>query len=222
VPRLSCRTPAILWAQAEELLVVFAELPGAPLEIRGLPIENELRAYETAGQVARELHAIRCEETTTVDAGADAAERMERFTAAAGDSLSIEVRDWLSAIEPDTEVLSGESAVPCHRDFSPRNWLVDETSDGLGWSLIDFERARLDLRYADFKFMWPNHWKGRPERRSAFFAGYGRELSADEETRLRFTVLINCLGTISWARENNDPAFGRWALETIEDLYEVW
>ena len=80
----------------------------------------------------------------------------------------------------------------------------------------------MDLRYADFEFKWPNHCKGRPDRRGAFFAGYGRELSTDEETRLRFTVLINSLGTISRAGENNDPAFGRWALETIEDLYEVW
>jgi hypothetical protein len=112
--------------------------------------------------------------------------------------------------------------VPCHRDFSPRNWLVEAQDGRLEWSLIDFERARHDFKYVDFLRMWPDHWQGRPERREAFFRGYGRELSQDEEHRLKLAVLSTCVGTVPWARENGDPAFEAWARRTIERLRREW
>ena len=71
--------------------------------------------------------------------------------------LDADLVSWARSILPSTELFGGEPCVPCHRDYSPRNWLVCEKSTGLQWSLIDFERARLDLGYADFQrpSIWP-------------------------------------------------------------------
>lgn len=219
-PHLPCATPEVLYTNDERLLMVFAELPGVPLDAAELSPDTELAVYETAGRVARTFHAIRSAEDV-VDLEPVAA-RMARFLASARCALSPALVDWLTGILPETAIFDGERPVPCHRDYSPRNWLVRETPTGVSWSLIDFERARFDLKYADFQRMWPDWWRERPDRRSAFFSGYGRELTREEEQRLRFTVLINCLGTIPWAVENDDPAFGAWALETVEWIRRQW
>jgi thiamine kinase-like enzyme len=147
---------------------------------------------------------------------------MQDFISMSGSALRPDLRNWVETVLPETELFDGEQLVPCHRDYSPRNWLVSEARGQLQWALIDFERARLDLRYADFHRMWPDVWKERPARRAAFFDGYGSELSSDEERCLEITVLANCLATIPWASANGDPAYGQWALDMLEELREQW
>jgi len=223
VPQLPCSTPELLLADQEHLLMVFEQLDGVPLETAFVSQQTELEAYRIAGRVAKAFHDIEPERTEKVWSAANAARsRMERFITMSEDTLDPELLSWVKAVLPETELFRGEQRVPCHRDYSPRNWLVSDTSGGLQWSLIDFERARLDLKYADFQRMWPDAWKGRPDRRAAFFEGYGVDLSSDEEKRLKITVLANCLGTIPWAVANNDPAFGQWALDTLKELREKW
>jgi hypothetical protein len=223
VPQLPCSTPEVLFEDQEHLLMVFAELDGVPLETASVSRETELEAYRVAGRVAKAFHHIELNESEEAWSAANAARnRMERYIAMSDGKLCPELLAWTKTVLPETELFRGERRVPCHRDYSPRNWLVSETNGQLQWSLIDFERARLDLKYADFQRMWPDAWKGRPDRRTAFFEGYGLDLSADEEKRLRITVLTNCLGTIPWAVSNNDPAFGQWALDTLTELRDQW
>ena len=223
VPHLPCRTPELLFADANLLLLVFAELPGAPLENVALPLDLELLAYETGGRVASVFHELPASPNEQPgDPGEAAVQRMRDLIERAAGLIDDDTLRWVESVGMDPAVFAGEQLVPCHRDYSPRNWLVAENDGGLDWSLIDFERARHDFMYFDFQRMWPDHWRDRPDRRAAFFRGYGRELTKDEEHRLRLTVLRTCVGTVSWARTNGDPAFEAWARQTIERLRREW
>jgi hypothetical protein len=223
VPHLPCRTPELLFADESLLLFVFAELPGAPLENVALPLELELQAYETGGRVASAFHELPASpDEQPDDPGEGAVQRMRDLIERADGLLSDDMLKWVDSVGTDHSAFANERLVPCHRDFSPRNWLVAENNGSLEWSLIDFERARHDFIYLDFQRMWPDHWLGRPDRRAAFFRGYGRELTRDEEYRLKLTVLRTCVGTVSWARANGDPAFEAWGRQTIERLQREW
>jgi hypothetical protein len=223
VPHLPCPTPEMLLSEESLLLMVFAELPGVPLENASLPLELELEAYETAGRVARVFHELPASpEEQPGDPGESAAQRMRDMIEAADGLLSNETLKWAESVGTDARAFAGEQFVPCHRDYSPRNWLVEAQDGRLEWSLIDFERARHDFRYVDFQRMWPDHWRERPNRREAFFRGYGRELTLDEEHRLKLTFLRTCVGTVPWARDNGDPPFEAWARENLERLRREW
>ena len=67
--------------------------------------------------------------------------------------------------------------VPCHRDWQPRNWLVDDA--GEPWA-IDFEHARVGPWFEDVGRLWWREWQGRPDLAEAFFDGYGRRLDGDD------------------------------------------
>ena len=67
--------------------------------------------------------------------------------------------------------------VPCHRDYTPRNWLVD----GDRLYVLDFELARPDVWVSDLTRLDSGVWHGRPELRAAFLEGYGRTLDAEDE-----------------------------------------
>ena len=114
---------------------------------------------------------------------------------------------------------SGEPPVPCHRDYSPANWLV--TADGVWAGVIDFEFAQLDVRVTDFS-RYPNwEWIRRLELLVAFFDGYGRSLTPKEEQQQLVTRTSYALGTISWGREHSYDGFveeGRQALRHVAGL----
>ena len=91
--------------------------------------------------------------------------------------------------------------MPCHRDYTPRNWLV---KDGVQY-VIDFEHARLDVWLADLARLHLGIWPDRPDLKEAFLAGYGRQLSDTDHAILQGVAL-----TATWlvvkAREIRQPA----------------
>jgi Phosphotransferase enzyme family len=68
----------------------------------------------------------------------------------------------LALARAEVEALSGlpcPGQVPCHRDYTPRNWLV---KDGIQY-VIDFEHARLDVWLADLARLHLGIWPDRPD-----------------------------------------------------------
>ena len=205
VPHLPCATPELLLSDASLRLMVFAELPGQPLELVDLGARAELEAYATAGRVARAYHEIPVPQSEqTTDPVSVARRRLEDLVTSAEGLVDRDTLDWVGSLGSEMAIFADDQLVPCHRDFSPRNWLVTSAGGELSWALIDFERSRLDFPYIDFLRMEFDHWLERPERREAFFAGYGRQLTPDEERKLRLTIVGNCLGTIPWGAKHGD------------------
>lgn len=104
--------------------------------------------------------------------------------------------------------------VPCHRDFSPRNLLVD----GADLGVIDLEHAHPDVFLVDLVKLVAEAWVERPDLERAFYDGYGRGLDADEARLLDVLVALYGVGTVAWAVEHRDPAFeglGRTMLDRV-------
>jgi hypothetical protein len=83
-----------------------------------------------------------------------------------------------------------QSGVPCHLDFQPANWLLDQAGTV---RLIDFEHARFDLPVRDFVRLHFRIWATRAELRTAFFAGYGRDLTTTEQQMIWHLGALNTL-----------------------------
>lgn len=113
----------------------------------------------------------------------------------------------------------GERPVPCQRDYCPANWLV--TGEGLWAGVIDFEFAYWDVRVADF-IRYPDwDWMNRPDLVEAFFEGYGRSLTPQEEGQRLFAHALYALSAIVWGNENAYYVFaaeGRQALKHLAEL----
>jgi Ser/Thr protein kinase RdoA (MazF antagonist) len=114
-------------------------------------------------------------------------------------------------------VFAGERPVPCHRDYGPANWLV--TPDGVWTGVIDYEFSHWDVRTADFA-RYPNwEWIDRPELIDAFFDGYGRTFTPDEDQQILVAKVLYALGAVVWGMENSYFGFaaeGRRALHSLE------
>ena len=114
------------------------------------------------------------------------------------------VADVGAALTEALPALATLSRVRCHRDYTPRNWLAREGGELV---VLDFEHARPDLGVADLERLWVGEWRREPALREAFLAGYGRDLTADEEETLRRVAALGGLTTVVWAREHADAAF---------------
>ncbi len=196
--------------------MIFGQVPGRLLELVPLPPKLELDVYRDAGRVARAMHTLNCEDDPSFDAAADFTASAHDYCRRARGLVDNATLDWAADMLRDGSSFKGHRRVPCHRDYSPRNWLVEVIDGRAKLCVIDFERARLDLGLYDFQRMWPDHFRARPERQRAFFDGYGAQLSPEDEHNLKLLVLRTSIATLSWAAAHADAAFLRQAIETIE------
>jgi len=89
--------------------------------------------------------------------------------------------------------------VPCHHDYTPRNWVIN----GGRVQVIDFEETHPDAWITDIARLTIGFWREEPHLTEAVLDGYGRRLSADDEatsvclygvTAVRYIVLGTELG----------------------------
>jgi len=117
-------------------------------------------------------------------------------------------------------VLMGEEPsapmlMPTHQDNQPRNWLLD-TSGRL--RLIDFGLSRLDAWVRDLLRL--HFWFWDDGLRQAFFDGYGRTLSDEDEVLFEAMSAVMAVMTVVWGSEHRDQDFagmGRSVLRRLEE-----
>ncbi len=200
------RSPRLLACREEHPRgVVLSWERGVVVEAAGLGGREETVLHERAGGFLRALHELPVEDPDTVPLDEAYALRLSEWEGRAvgvvPSTLLVDVRDAVSEALP---LLGAQRRVPCHRDYTPRNWLAGEDGELV---VIDFEHARHDARLTDLQRLWTGLWRSRPELREAFLAGYGRELDEDEEGMLRRLSALWALSTVVWAREHRDAAF---------------
>jgi hypothetical protein len=105
--------------------------------------------------------------------------------------------------------------VPAHRDFGPRNWLVD--AEGRV-RVIDFAHAELSPWSVDLQKLTMREWRGRPDLEAAFFEGYGRLPDDEDRLVLRAYVALSTLAIIAWSVAHDDAAFEAEARSVLSDL----
>ena len=215
------------------LAILVSELPGEILLKADLSPEQERRVWTAAGQALANLHNLTtgvhfgpCHRDGSVvgrkisDAVQYVSAEFARLIAAGskGGYLTAEELAVIREVDAMLPAFVGERPVPCHRDYGPDNWSV--TSEGAWSGVIDFEFA-YDLRAADFSRYPHWEWIRRPDLLEAFFAGYGRPLTAQEEVQCMALRIQYALGAIVWGRENSFFGFegeGREALRHIARL----
>jgi Ser/Thr protein kinase RdoA (MazF antagonist) len=115
------------------------------------------------------------------------------------------------------EGLPAPERVPCHRDYTPRNWVLH---NGLVY-VVDFEEARLDAWMTDFGRLAVGWWRTEPHMMDAIFDGYGRNLTADETALMRSDFAVTATRLIVLGSELGAPervADTRAALEYVRSV----
>lgn len=213
-----------------ELLAVRREHPralllgwveGRPASGLNLAPGEERSLHERAGAFLRELHRLEVEDDDPLPLARAFEARLkswsERVSGLLNERTIAAVVGEASAALP---FIAGAVRVPCHRDFTPRNWLVGSAGvpDTAPLTVIDFEHSMPDLYLTDLQRLWAGTWRLRPDLREAFLTGYGRDLSDEEETALRRISALWALSTVGWAREHADAEFERLGRDTLEWL----
>lgn len=215
VPALGRHAPRLIVADPECQVLILTKLDAAALAER--PDVDMLDVHRQAGALLARFHGS---EPAVLIEGHARLQR-ERLAAwvdrAAANVLSSEDVSLVDRQLAALDTLPDPAGVPCHRDWQPRNWLVD---DGGVVHAIDFEHARVAPWYEDLQRLWWNEWLDAPACADAFFDGYGRTLDGDELSAFTATSALGHLTTIVWAHEHADDDFGAHARRCLARIRE--
>lgn len=201
---LAC-TPRLLASDEATRTLLLSRSPGAPDVPATHPAAPELHA--AAGRWLARFHRAAPLTHDPVPLSAAYRQRADRWARYARGVLDdADVGRVLSIVEGALPRLADRQRSPCHRDFSPRNWLAEQ---GRLTAVIDFGHARDDLAEIDFVRLASDVWTVRPGLRDAFLQAYRAEGGpADPEAPwIGALMALEALGTVVWARRHGDTAF---------------
>ncbi|PCC71410.1 Ser/Thr protein kinase RdoA involved in Cpx stress response, MazF antagonist [Nannocystis exedens] len=202
--------PALLACDPPTRTLALTAAPGERLSLGTHDPALVPAAHAAAGRFLRALHELPVADDDPLPLVDAVAARQDEWHARARDLLTPAERDALQRLAARRDAFAGARRVPCHRDFTPDNWLL--AADGL--HVLDFEHARLDAPEADLVKLHADVWPDRPDLAEAFLAGYG-PLTPDATARLDVLLALHAVATLAWAERHADPAFealGRRAL----------
>lgn len=226
LPEETAALVAVLAAPVRALLL--RRLPGEPLVTGRVREAVEQTAHRRAGAFLRALHALPEPDHDPLPLREAVARRyaawLGRVSPRVTPAEAAHLRGLGEALTADPELFARARRVPCHRDFTPGNWLIDgpivdeQISRVDGFFVVDFEHAKLDCPLLDLVKLWTEVWGDRPDLEAAFFAGYGRPLGPDERLELQVLAAMHAMATVAWAHDHADPAFallGARALQRV-------
>ncbi|HLR45792.1 MAG TPA: phosphotransferase, partial [Deinococcales bacterium] len=109
------------------------------------------------------------------------------------------------------------TAAPCHGDWQPRNWLVDDRGTV---QVIDFGRFDWRPPETDFARLAAQQWRTQPELETAFFRGYGHDPRDDNPLRWRLTTLHEAIATAAWAYQVGAEEFEMQGHRMLKEALE--
>ena len=208
VPALRPRAPRLLSFDDGLQLLVLSALPGLRPEDWTAP-----DLQHQAGRLLRALHDA--EDLGSWDDMVAAKCSKLDYWAARGRGL-VEAR-LVRGVRARLAPLDGIKAqrVPCHADFSPRNWLVADGHLGV----IDFGDARGDVWVHDFGRLLLG-WRLGGDGRAALFDGYGRTPTVEDLELLRASYAVDLVWGIVWADEHDNTEFALNLRSLLESILE--
>jgi len=208
-PSLGGHAPAFRAADAASQSLIVSQVPPGP---RASLSKRDL--HHQAGSVLRRLHDCVAAEPAP-QFGPELADRTARVLDEHPSLLGQRDLSAVRAMLREIAELSEVTTVACHLDYTPRNWLVD--SAGV-LQVIDFAAARRQPWLRDLVKLQCNTWPRRPDTREAFFDGYGRTLSADEEALLRKLSVVWVVGSLVFASDHDYDILRHKAEVVLSDL----
>ncbi len=170
--------------------------------------------YMEAGQFLRSYHGVPYEDTELPGLEEAFWRRSESWLKRAELVVVAKDIDWVRGqVKEMLPALKTMKRVPCHRDYTGRNWLWHKKL-----YVIDFEHSRPDLWLFDLEKLWSEVWPNSPELKEAFMAGYGHAFTAEDETLLKGYTWLSCITKIAWSLEHNDREYAEVARGMLEHL----
>ncbi len=187
--------PALVAVEPARRRLWMGCLPGRPVA------QPTAALVSAAGRVLARLHALPHRDRDPLPLATALRRRMAAAVARArAAALAVPPALLRLAAAEGPDPLAGARRVPCHRDFTPDNWL-SAGPDTV--ALVDFEHARADLAALDLAKLEGGLLFGAPELRAAFYAGYGPPPPAP---LLAGLVGLHGLSTQLWAARHADAA----------------
>ncbi|MCA9490722.1 MAG: phosphotransferase [Myxococcales bacterium] len=190
------RAPGLIDREPALRALVLTHLDGEPAP------GDDPAIHRQAGAALAALHAAPFVDHDPLTVREAILARLERWSREAAGLVPAEVVARVNLEIGDAEVFAGARRVPCHRDFSPRNWLVHEGRFGL----LDFEHAAPDLRWVDVMKLADDTWR-LPGTRDAFLDAYGRGWSEVDAQRIERLSWLHALSTWVWSAAHDDAAY---------------
>ena len=213
VPVLEAAAPRLIAVSGTESgVMILSALPGEVASTLSLGAAQEAAVFQAAGQHLRRFHDLPHQDPDPASVYLNLHRKLDKWTALATGLVDARAINWVAAEVGTLLAVPGLLQVPCHGDFTPRNWLVncsgtERAGPKLDVGIIDFEHAEPGLWLQDLSRLWSQVWPGRPELEAAFFSGYGRPLSAPDLRLLTSLCALDALATVVWARQHGDAAF---------------
>ncbi|MER7761830.1 aminoglycoside phosphotransferase family protein [Streptomyces sp. NPDC097619] len=187
------QAPRLLACDPGLRAILSTPLPGRVVRDLPLRVSSESRLYEDAGRLLRRWHDA-SEPATAADRAAVRSD-MEDEAREAADCLEDVVphlaADRLAMVEAASKELPGLAEqlplVYRHGDYATRNWMYDHATGRHG--LIDFATAAHGVAASEYVWLCGTVWSVRPELREAYFKGYGRPLTAEEDRLLHLLTV---------------------------------
>lgn len=173
-------------------------------------LAKDAALQHSAGALLRQLH----EGQPAVPWDDFAAAKSEEFDQLAPIAAGLLTTSELAAARSQVSELTGQPCpgkVVCHRDYTPRNWLVDAGTV----YVIDFEWSRLDVWVSDLARLHLGIWATRPDLREAFMSGYGRDLAAADGAIMHGCAVLTGVWMLVKAHESGQRSFEDGSREAL-------
>ncbi|MFG3000936.1 phosphotransferase enzyme family protein [Streptomyces sp. NPDC048340] len=210
------RAPSLVAADTGARTIVITAVAGRSMHANPLEGTEELEAYQQAGYLLALLHASPTGAVSPAIAGeAEWEAGVEKMLNDAALYLPADATVMLRDL---TREPPGELPLQvCHADYQPRNWMWDSATGTL--RLIDFERScvepavKRDLPRVQLRLL-----ASRPKLRAAFYDGYGRHLTPDEQHACLAYGAQDAVSALKWGLEHRDVDTVDAAHTMIENL----
>lgn len=209
VPTFADQAPALISHDEATRTLILSWLPGAVSGTRQHP------QHRDAGRLLARIHSAPV-------SGPEAAlgERMHRRLDAALQRAPvglIKESDHQFATRSIVELDRSHAdmpQVPCHGDFGPHNWLRHAEKV----TAIDFGAAAVAPVVWDFARLFLGPWWERPAIAAAFFEGYGRTLTGEEQEAVRLLTPVFAISLLTHAVLSDDRQLARRARRRLDLL----
>jgi aminoglycoside phosphotransferase (APT) family kinase protein len=196
------RVPERIACDGDSTLVL-THLAGAPAP------PDDLAVARQAGEALAALHGIAHEDLDPLPVGDALRSRLARWVEQAAGRVEPElVAECVAAFGDGPREAEGRCW--CHRDYSPRNWVVD----GGRLGLLDFEHSGPDWWLMDLVKLDEVCFEHRGVE-EAFYAAYGRRPADGALERL---LWMTELGTVVWGVTHGDPEYEGIGRRTLARL----
>ncbi|MFB7124589.1 aminoglycoside phosphotransferase family protein [Kitasatospora sp. NPDC056273] len=185
-PALETAAPQLVDADEDARVLLMTALPGIRLDLATLTTAQEQDAYRQTGQLLRRLHEAGPPQTITDFGRQRAAYLRAQLTGPTHPLTTAELDFALAAID-QLETLPPQKSQPSHLDLTARNLLADTDERGrVRIAVIDFETSRYEAAGRDFLRITQRTLRTRSDLSVAFYNGYGRQPSEDEQRLIRW------------------------------------